>query len=98
MGFPPQISRNMLLLPARGNASHRSRMPQGPRRGRTLLHVERLDAGGLAGGVKRDLLDPRLGLAQQLLAAALELFAPLIDLDRFLERNLALFKPLDDRF
>ena len=40
-----------------------------------LLHVERLGAGGVAGGVQRDLLHPRLGLPQQVLAAALERFA-----------------------
>ena len=63
-----------------------------------LLNVERLGAGRLAGGVERDLLDPRLGLAQQFLAAALERLAALVDRDQFLERNLALFEPLDDRF
>src|SRR5262245_7931182 len=62
-----------------------------------LLDVERLGSGRLASGVERDLLDPRLGLPQQLLAAALECLAALIDGDRFLERHLALLEPLDDR-
>ena len=65
---------------------------------RAHVHVERLGAGRLAGGVERDLLDPRLGLPQQLLAAALERLAALVDRDRLLERHLALFEPLDDRF
>src|SRR5262245_66495835 len=60
--------------------------------------VERLGAGRLAGGIEPDLLDPSLGLAQQLLAAALERLAALVDGDRFLERHLALLEPLDDRF
>src|SRR5262245_11889937 len=62
-----------------------------------LLDVERLGSGGLAGGVERDLPDPRLRLPQQLLAAAFERLAALIDGDRFLERHLALLEPLDDR-
>ena len=60
--------------------------------------IERPGAGRLAGGIERDLLDPRLGLPQQFLAAALERLAALIDRDRFFERNLALLEPLDDRF
>src|SRR5579883_584621 len=62
------------------------------------LHIERLGASRLAGGVEGDLLHPRLGLAQQLLAAALERLAALVDRDRFLERHLAFLEPLDDRF
>src|SRR6516164_8514099 len=62
-----------------------------------LFYVERFGALGLAGGVEGDLFDPCLRLAQQLLAAALESFAPLIDRDRFFERHLAFFEPLDDR-
>jgi len=61
-----------------------------------LLDVERLGAGRLAGGIERDLLHPRLGLVQQLLAAALEQLAAFIDGDRFLERHLAFLEPLDD--
>src|ERR1700732_561449 len=64
---------------------------------RGSLDVERLGAGRLAGGIERDLLHPRLRLAQQLLAAALEQLAAFIDGDRFLERHLALLEPLDDR-
>src|SRR5262245_56481322 len=60
--------------------------------------VERLGAGRLAGGIEPDLLDPSLGLAQQLLAAALECLAALVDGDRLLERHLALLEPFDDRF
>ena len=52
----------------------------------------------VAGAVERDLFDPRLGLLQQFLAAAFQRLAALIDRDRFLERHLAAFKPLDDRF
>ena len=63
-----------------------------------LLHVERLGAGGVAGGVEGDLLHPRLGLPQQVLAAALERFAAFVDGDQLLERHLALFEPLDDQF
>src|SRR5580700_5676340 len=62
-----------------------------------LFDVKRLGAGRLAGGVERDLLHPRLGLPQQLLAAALEELAAFIDGDRFLQRNLAFLQPLDDR-
>src|ERR1700733_7895734 len=62
-----------------------------------LLPIQRLGAGRLAGRVERDLLDTRLGLAQQIFAAALERLAALVDGDRFLERHLALFEPLDDR-
>src|SRR5258705_11555924 len=63
-----------------------------------LLHVERLGALGLAGGVQRDLFDAGLRLAQQLLAAALERLAALVDRDRFLQRHLAFFEALDDGF
>src|SRR5262245_41884575 len=63
-----------------------------------LGDVERFGSGRLAGGIERDLLHPRLGLPQQLLAAALERLAPLVDGDRLLERHLALLEPLDDRF
>src|SRR5215472_7324537 len=62
-----------------------------------LLHIERLGALRLAGCIEGDLLDARLGLAQQLLAAALEDLAALVDRDRFLERDLALLEPPDDR-
>src|SRR5262245_8858703 len=61
-------------------------------------NVERLGAGRLAGGIEPDLLHPSLGLAQQLLATALERLAALVDGDRLLERHLALLEPLDDRF
>src|SRR5712691_2642154 len=64
----------------------------------SLCHVQRLGPGRLAAGIERDFFDPRLGLAQQLLAAALERLAALVDGDGLLERHLALFEPLDDRF
>src|SRR5579871_3400298 len=67
-------------------------------RGFPSLHVERLGAGRLAAGIERDPFDPRLGLPQQVLAAALERLTALVDHDRFFERHLALFKPLHDRF
>src|SRR5580700_7239574 len=63
-----------------------------------LFDVERLGAGRLALRIERDFFDARLGLAQQILAAAFERLAALVDGDRFLERHLALFEPLDDRF
>jgi hypothetical protein len=65
---------------------------------RALLDVERFASGWFALSVERDLLDARLGLPQQLLAAALKRFTALVYRDRFLERHLALFEPLDDRF
>src|SRR5689334_13659633 len=64
--------------------------------GTRSAHVERLGALRLAGSVERDLLDARLGLLEQFLAAALERFAALVDRDRFLERHLAFLEPLDD--
>src|SRR5438067_643607 len=60
--------------------------------------VQRFGARGFPGRIESDLLDPRLGLAQQFLAAALECFAALVDRDRLLEWHLALLEPLDDRF
>src|SRR5262249_33657459 len=60
------------------------------------VDVERLGSGRLAGGIEPDLLYPSLGLAQQVLAAALERLAALVDGDRFFERHLALFEALDD--
>src|SRR5580692_10280980 len=61
------------------------------------LHIERLGALRLAGGVEGDLFHARLRLAQQFLAAALEHLAALVDRDRLLERHLAFLEPLDDR-
>src|SRR3954454_22067599 len=58
--------------------------------------IERLGAGRLARGVDGDLLDARLGLAQQLLAAALERLAALVDRHGLLERHGALLEFLDD--
>src|SRR5260370_9689413 len=60
--------------------------------------VARLGTGPLAVGVGGDLVDPRLGLPQQFLAAPLQGFAALVDGHRFLQRHLAVFEPLDDRF
>src|SRR5262249_46134816 len=74
--------------PAGGNRAH----------GTTLLHVEGLRPGRVAGSVEGDLFDPRLRLTQELLAAALEHLAALVDRDRFLERNIAAFELLYDRF
>src|ERR1700676_4489912 len=74
------------------------RRGSGPRRPGRSLNVERLGAGDLAIGVGGDLVDPRLGLAQQFLAAPLQGLATLIDGDRFLQRHLAVLEPLDDRF
>src|SRR5262249_40949224 len=69
-----------------------------PSRRYSSVDVERLGSGRLAGGVDRDLLDAGLGLAQELLAAALEAFAALIDCNRLLKRNFAFLKPLHDGF
>src|SRR6516225_7992898 len=44
-----------------------------------LLHIERLGAGWSSARIERDLLDTRLGQAQQFLAAALERLAALIN-------------------
>src|SRR5215471_4287821 len=66
--------------------------------GARSVNVERLGAGRLAGGIEPDLFHPSLGLLEQLLAAALERLAALIDRDRLLERHLALLEPFDDRF
>src|SRR3954454_13175862 len=63
-----------------------------------LVHVQGLCPHRLPGGIQGDLLDPGLGLAQQLLAASLQRFAALIDRHRLLERHLALFEPFHDRF
>src|SRR4029077_18924553 len=60
--------------------------------------VERLAAGWFASGIQRDLLYARLGLPQQILASPPEHLAALVNCDRFFERHLALFEPLDDRF
>src|SRR2546430_1138659 len=65
---------------------------------RTSPHIQGFGAGRLAAGIERDLLDPRLGRAQQFLAAALERLAALVDRDRLLERHLAVLQPLDDGF
>src|SRR5579871_3356146 len=63
-----------------------------------LLHVEWFRAGRLAAGIGRDLVDPRLCLTQQFLAAPLQGFAALVDGDRFFQRHLAVLEALDDRF
>src|SRR5947208_2478215 len=78
------------------SGSKKEETPRSPRA--ASADVERFGAGRLAGGIERDLLDPRLGRPQKLLAAALEGLAALVDRDRFLERHPALFEPLDDRF
>ena len=62
---------------------------------RDSLHVERLGSGRLA-GIEGDLLHPRLGLAQQFLAAALQRLAALVDRDRLLERHGAALELLHD--
>src|SRR5690242_19229638 len=60
--------------------------------------VQGLGSGRLAAGIGGDLVDPRLGLTQQLLAPPLQGLAPLIDRDGLFQRNLAIFQALDDRF
>src|SRR5215467_10561482 len=62
------------------------------------IDIQPLGPGCLAGGVKGDLFDARLGLAQELLTSPLEALAALVDRDRFLERHLPLFEALHDRF
>src|SRR4051794_10227333 len=61
-----------------------------------LLNVQWLRAGHLAVGVGRDLVDPRLRLPQQFLAASLQGFSAFVDRNRFLQRHLAIFQSLDD--
>src|SRR5437588_656048 len=76
--------------PAAGSLPGKKLMTMSPVPARlraTLFHVERLGAGRLARRIERDLLHPCFGLAQQLLAAALERLAALVDGDRFLERD-----------
>src|SRR5207244_12321675 len=71
---------------------------QGDSKKRGSADVERLGAGRLTRAVERDLLDAGFGLAQQLLAAALERFAALVDRHRFLERDVAPLELLHDGF
>ena len=63
-----------------------------------LFDVESGRPGRLARRIRRDFLDPGLGLPEQFLAAALQGFAPLIDRDRLLKRHLAFLEPFHDRF
>src|SRR3954464_4829753 len=63
-----------------------------------LLHIQRLGADRLAGGIERDLLDARFRLAQQFLTAALKRLPALVDCYRFFQWHFALFQALDDRF
>src|ERR1700730_2201165 len=62
------------------------------------LNVERLGTGHLAAGVGSDFVDPRFGLPQQFLAPPFQGLAALVNGDGFLQRHLAVLKPLDDRF
>src|SRR5882672_10302048 len=61
-----------------------------------LVAVERL-ARDAALGVAGDFLHPHLGVGEQRLAALLQRLAALVNLDRFLERDVALLEPLHDR-
>src|SRR5438045_4054992 len=54
--------------------------------------IERLDARRLAVAAEGDLLDPRLGFLEAGLAMPLEPVVLLIQLDRLVERRLALFE------
>ena len=63
-----------------------------------LFHIKRDGTGRLALSVEGNLFHARFGLAQQILAAALERFAALVDGDGSFERHFAFFQPLDDQF
>src|SRR5262245_13374451 len=63
--------------------ARRVELPNAPGGPGGSADVERLGAGRLARAVERDLLDPGFGLPQQLLAAALERLAALVDRHRF---------------
>src|SRR5579863_5079036 len=92
--FVPRCQERCL----RRNCSNRNYVHGELTTSRALLDVKRLGPSRFARGVERDLLDTRLGLPQQFLAAALKRFTALIYRDRFLEWHLAFFEPLDDRF
>src|SRR5689334_18116183 len=82
-----------------GAGSREGAAPGRPRQSAAaLLDVERFGARDFARAVGRDLLDPRLGLPQEFLAAPLQGLAPLIDGNRFLQGHLAVLEPLDDGF
>src|SRR6478609_5759443 len=66
--------------------------------GDLVLDLERLGAGRLIVRIQRDLLDLGLRLAQQRVAMGFQRLAPLIDQDRRLKLNVALFKAIDDSF
>src|SRR5581483_4492904 len=61
-----------------------------------LLPVERLGARGLAFGVAGDFFDTRLGFGEKRIATLLQRLAALVNLDGFLEGNVAFFKALHD--
>src|ERR1700729_1748857 len=58
---------------------------RGSAAGGRLFDVQRLGAGRLALRIERDFFHAGFGLAQQILAAAFERLAALVDGDRFLE-------------
>src|SRR3954464_11735361 len=60
--------------------------------------IERLEAGRLAVAAERNLLDPRLRILQTRFAVALQPIALLIQLDRSVERRLALFQRAHNLF
>ena len=63
-----------------------------------VIIVERDDPLDRAVRRKRDLLDPHLGVLEQLIATPLQSFAPLVEPDRLVERHRAFFELIDDRF
>jgi hypothetical protein len=63
---------------------------------RLVVDVERLGAGRLAVLIERDLLDARLGLAQQRVTMGLQRLAPLVDEDRCFQLDIALLQAIDD--
>src|SRR5262249_52961224 len=58
--------------------------------------VERFGAARFAVAAEADLLDPGFGLAEQPLAMLLQVFAALVDRDRFRQRDFAALEPGDD--
>src|SRR4051812_16988447 len=69
----------------------------GPRQA-SGVDVERGRPRGLAVRADHDLLDPRLGELEQGLAMLLESFSTLVDLDGFLELDIAALEALHDGF
>src|SRR6185437_15147702 len=90
------------LAASRAMRSRRSRLLYGHEKVTSnfagLLDVQWFGSGDLAIAVGGDLVDARLSLPQQFLAAPFQRFAAFVNGNRFLKRHLALFEPPHDRF